>query len=146
MLLTNHSLTGVVLGLNVTNPVILAPAAFISHLALDSIPHFGSERLFGEFFDTKFAKTIGVIDCFGALTVYLVSVYAFPNYWLMITIGVFFACLPDLFYLPQLFFGVRLDRAIRPLHGAVQWSQTVPGLAVDTVWAAGMIHLIQNFH
>ena len=39
MLLTNHALTGTVLGLSIDNEVILVPVAFASHFVLDGLPH-----------------------------------------------------------------------------------------------------------
>lgn len=143
MLLTNHALTGAALALGVNNLAIVPPAAFMSHLALDSLPHFGIP---GMDFNKMPGTAIGVADCFGAMTAYLTILHFFPQHWPIITVGVFFACLPDLFYVPQVLFGVILDKGFRKLHAAVQWSETPMGLGVDIVWAIAMIRIMQTLH
>ncbi len=37
----NHAMTGAVIGLAITAPVVAMPIAFFSHFALDALPHFG---------------------------------------------------------------------------------------------------------
>lgn len=38
---TNHFLAGASIGLYISNPIIAVPAAFMSHFAMDALPHFG---------------------------------------------------------------------------------------------------------
>ncbi len=141
MLLTNHALTGAVLALNLPNPEILAPVAFASHLAMDGLPHVGSKS-WGKLFDTPSGRAVGVLDSTVALTSYLLVLHFFPQYWLMITVGVFFACLPDLFYVPQIVFGVIWDKSLRRLHAWVQWSETPSGIVGDIAWASAMVYIL----
>ncbi|MBR7837365.1 hypothetical protein KDL01_29065, partial [Actinospica durhamensis] len=44
MLVTNHVLSGAVLGAAVRNPWVAFPLGFASHLALDAVPHWGQFR------------------------------------------------------------------------------------------------------
>lgn len=41
MTATNHALSGALIGLAITQPVIALPLALVSHFMLDSVPHFG---------------------------------------------------------------------------------------------------------
>lgn len=139
MLLTNHALTGVVLATYIENELVLAPVAFMSHLALDSLPHFGLPD-----FDFKKPKgfIIGTLDFVGALTVLAVSLALAPERTVQTATGWFFAVMPDLFYLAEIFFSRTLFPAFRRLHARVQWSETPAGTFVDAVWAAAMLSVL----
>lgn len=139
MLLTVHTLTGALIGVSVQDPVIAAPLSFISHFVLDSTPHFGIDGLD---FKTKKGKIVGILDCCGALVSWLALMGLFPAYRLVITVGVFFACLPDLLYLPDIFFNVIPSKKLLRFHSKIQWSQTPMGTITDATWAAAVIYML----
>lgn len=141
MLLTVHALTGALIGLSVEDPIIAAPLGFISHFVLDSTPHFGLDGLD---FKTPKGKVVGVLDCFGALMVWLVLMWHFPIYRLVITTGIFFACLPDLLYLPDIFFNYIPSKKLLKFHSRIQWSQTPLGTITDASWAILVIYLLSR--
>lgn len=143
MFLTNHTLSGAVLALNIHNPVLLVPAAFMSHLALDSLPHFGHP---GMNFKQLPGTAIAFIDCSLALTSYLLIIHHWPQHWFMITVGIFFACLPDLLYIPEIFLNIRIWKSLYNLHHNVQWGEFPGGIAIEGIWAAAMLHLLKGIH
>src|SRR4051794_2095773 len=98
MFLTNHTLTGVVLGQAIDSPLLLAPAAFASHLAMDSLPHFGSKKWP---YLSRPWYVMAVIDNLIALSVFGAALILWPERRAQTVIGVFFACLPDLLFLVE---------------------------------------------
>ncbi len=139
MLLTNHALTGVVLGTVIENEVVLAPIAFGSHLLLDSLPHFGIDGLD---FRTPKGFIIGSIDFAGALTVLGLSLIIAPERASHTIIGWLGATLPDLFYLFEIFGKRTVFPAFRKFHSSIQWSETPPGTIVDVIWGSLMLYLL----
>lgn len=139
MLLTVHTLTGALIAVAVKDPALAAPLAFTSHFVLDSTPHFGLDGLD---FKTNKGKIVGVLDCFGALITWLVLISLFPAQWFLITVGVFFACLPDLLYLPDIFFGFVPSKKLLRFHSRIQWSQTPVGTITDAAWASAVIYML----
>ncbi len=91
MLSTPHLLVGAAIVKIVPDPAIGLPLAFLSHFALDSIPHWdGSPKAP---FNTK--TTVGIIVDYaiGASLVYLATV-GFENQY-FIWLGAFLGTLPD---------------------------------------------------
>lgn len=142
MLLTVHTLTGALIAVATKDPLLAAPLAFTSHFVLDSTPHFGFDSLD---FKTPVGKFTGVLDCFGALTGWLVLISVFPSQWLLISVGVFFACLPDLLYLPDIFFNYIPSKKLLRFHSRIQWSQTPMGTITDATWASAVIYMLAQY-
>jgi len=143
MLLTNHVMTGALIGLKVQDPILEAPTAFASHIVLDSFPHFGfPERYMAEGFKGRFGFTVAALDVTIASTAYLLLIMTFPDRWLDITVGVFFAALPDLVYIPQHFFNITIGKAFLKFHSVVQWGEFPAGIAVDAAWFGLVLMLI----
>jgi len=141
MLLTVHTLTGALIAMAVKDPALAAPLSFVSHFVLDSTPHFGLDGLD---FKTPKGKVVGVIDCFGALIAWLLLISIFPANWFLISVGVFFACLPDLLYLPDIFFDVVPSKKLLRFHSKIQWSQTPLGTITDVSWAMLVVYLLSR--
>jgi hypothetical protein len=142
MLLTVHTLTGGLIALAVKDPALAAPLAFTSHFVLDSTPHFGIDGLD---FKTKKGKVVGITDCVGAFITWLMLVSIFPAQWFLISVGVFFACLPDLLYIPDIFFNFIPSKKLLRFHSRIQWSQTPMGTITDVFWATAVIFMISRF-
>ena len=143
MLLTNHSLTGVVLGLSIDNPVVLAPTAVASHLVLDSTPHFGIPEL--NFRSIK-GFTIGSIDFGLSLCVLGAGLVLFPGRRGLVALGWLGAVSPDLLYLPEIFLKKRVSGKFGDLHRRIQWSETIwPGALTDATWAVVMLIIIIDY-
>lgn len=151
MLLTNHTLTGVVLGLSIDHPAVLAPTAIASHLALDAVPHFGHPVLKGAFRKLPFL-ILGSVDFAVSIGITITACVLWPQRLGHILLGVFGAALPDLVYIPIIVFGWRrLDRWFafyRPMIGllaAIQWYERPPGLVVEAAWASAMLWLLSSW-
>jgi hypothetical protein len=152
MLLTNHALTGVLLGLTIDNPAELAAAGVASHLVQDALPHFGN----GEHMDpgTPLFMIIGSIDFAGATIVTVAACMAWPHRAANLVIGAVSAGAPDFIWIPESFFGRRWMEyhipGYRPLRrflgsskeGGIQWYQEPPGLITEVLWAALMLTLL----
>ncbi|HUC86971.1 MAG TPA: hypothetical protein VMR75_01405 [Candidatus Saccharimonadales bacterium] len=139
MLLTNHTLTGLVLSRLIPDPVLLAPAALASHLALDSLPHFGHPKW--PFKSPQWIK-LAVVDNLVALTLFIGALIYQPQHWVQILIGVFFATLPDLLFLLDIFLGNPVKNAFTRLHSRIQWHESVSGAAGEVMWATLMSYLL----
>ena len=111
MLLTPHTVVGIALGAALPNPIISIPLSFLSHFALDMIPHWDDVGL-GEIemaHPQKLkARTFWLIllDILLSLSLLLFFVYgAMPDYGVGVTITFCAAAavLPDAFYIPLIF-------------------------------------------
>lgn len=141
MLLTNHALTGALLGLSIENEAILMPTALASHFVLDVFPHVGGTNLS---FKRPAGFIIGSIDLTTATLVTIVIALAAPDRAVRVFIGSFFACLPDFFHIPEILTGKRIDGAIGRFHIWIQWGESPFGLTVDIAYAMLMLYLIRT--
>ena len=114
MLITNHVLSGAVVGALSPDPLSAAGRGFASHFVLDSLPHFGlpEEHLM------KIAVPDGLL---GLAAIAVVARATPPGLRLRVLAGVFGACLPDVDKPARQFFGRSpfprwMDRA----HAAIQ--------------------------
>jgi hypothetical protein len=140
MLLTNHTLTGALIGLTVQNPVLIAPLGFLSHFVCDIVPHTGFK---GMNFKNGPGRTIAFVDCGVSLAIYLLIIGLRPEIFWPATIGAFFATLPDLIRIPGALWDKDWD-VLQPFHNRIQWSESPQGFVVDVVWAASMLYFIFN--
>lgn len=146
MFLTNHALTGALIGLELPVPAAV-PAAFASHFFMDGLPHFGNPKWKSArgFRDWRWLL-MGAADFSLACAVTVGACLLWPDKALRIGLGAFFAALPDLFYIPEILWGRRLDKRLRVIHGKIQWSETPPGILVEGGWAAAMIAFLRHRH
>jgi len=114
VLITNHVLSGAVVGALSPDSLSAAGRGFASHFVLDSLPHFGlpEEHLM------KVAVPDGLV---GLAAIAVVARATPPGLRLRVLAGVFGACLPDVDKPARQFFGrspfpAWMDRA----HAAIQ--------------------------
>jgi hypothetical protein len=138
MLLTNHTLTGLVLSRVIHNPILLAPAATASHLALDSLPHFGTLRWP---FKSRPWYRLATADNVVALVLFGGALLSDPQRWLQTVVGVFFAALPDLLFLLDIFLGKPVKNAFTRFHSRIQ-HESIPGGLVEIAWATLMGYML----
>lgn len=136
MTATNHALSGALIGLVVTQPVLALPLAFISHFVLDAIPHFGLDDFGGHL---KAKKKFHRILCVDAVLLSLVIIFLIANgaSWLV------FACLflagsPDLIWAYRYVIKEKFGKvppspknAFDRFHSNIQTSQTLQGIYVE---------------
>lgn len=96
MTATNHTLTGIIVGLSLHQPYLAIPLSFILHFVLDSLPHFGED----DHRSTRF-KVILAIDMFIAATILMIILLLRPEYWLLAIICGITCASPDLMWLPR---------------------------------------------
>jgi hypothetical protein len=139
VLITNHVLSGAVIGALSPDAVSAVGRGFGSHFALDALPHFG--------LDEEHLMKIAVPDgLVGLAAIYAVARAAPRDRRLRVLAGVFGACLPDIDKPARQFFGRSpfprwFDRA----HAAIQpeASHRLPvELATAAVCTAALVVLL----
>jgi hypothetical protein len=114
VLITNHVLSGAVVGALSPDTVSAVTRGFVSHFALDALPHFGVEE--------EHLMKVAVPDGLVGLAAIYAVVRATPRDRLLPVLGgIFGACLPDIDKPARQFFGQSpfprwFDRA----HSAIQ--------------------------
>jgi hypothetical protein len=141
MLITNHVLSGAVVGALSPDVVSAVGRGFVSHFALDALPHFGVE-------DEHLMKVAVPDGLVGLAAIYAVARATPRSRLLPVLGGVFGACLPDIDKPARQFFGRSpfprwFDRA----HTAIQpeASHRLPiELATAAVCSAALAVLLRR--
>ncbi len=143
----NHALTGAIIGLVVSEPVVAVPAAVLSHFICDAIPHYGAGLPNNEELKTPLFRKLLYVDTL--LCVGLVAILAVlrPERWLLAAVCAFAAASPDLLSLNR-YIRVKAHRPWRAsmyakfAHG-IQWFERPIGAVVEIAWfIAGLIIVI----
>jgi hypothetical protein len=153
MIAPNHALTGALIGLTASNPILALPLAFISHFALDAVPHYDpSERDLAKLYRSKmFLRDfilVGGLICFLLVIILALSR---PRHWLTAAICAFLAASPDLLWFPWYLRVRRTGDSTRPagwfywLHGKVQWKTGPHFGIVEAAWFVGCAALLWQF-
>lgn len=137
MTATNHALTGALIGLTVSNPVLAVMLAFASHFALDAIPHFGftESDAIGK---DKFAVLL-VCEALACLAIVVLLGLSQPQNWSTAVACAFAAAAPDFMWIPR-FWRARSKarqkklKSIHYFHHVIQWFQEPIGAVVELVW------------
>lgn len=98
MLITNHVLSGAVIGFTAPDTVGALGRGFASHFLLDALPHFGVD-------DEHMLKVAVPDGLVGLATIYAVVRVTPRDRMLPVLGGIFGACLPDVDKPARLFFG-----------------------------------------
>jgi hypothetical protein len=142
----NHAVTGALVAVAIKQPAVALPLAFLSHFAIDSLPHWNywvpGQRRFRKW--VIFSDMLLSLALIAAIAFSLVGVD-----WWVVLLGGLLAISPDLMWLPYLIIGkpapADTDSALhrlRRFHLRIQWSETIPGLLVEFFWLAFMLFLI----
>jgi hypothetical protein len=117
MLLTNHVLSGAVIGAVVRRPVPAFVVGVASHFALDAVPHWGDWKG-----DTRKFLRVAVPDGLTALAAMAaLAAAAPPQRRLAVTAGMLGAALPDADKPAQLWFGRSpWPAVVGRFHGRIQ--------------------------
>ena len=147
MTATNHALTGAVIGLVVTNPLMALPVAFLSHFALDMVPHYGPAT---SNIGSKRFRNYLVSD--GLLCILLVVVLAVshPLNWLLAAACAFVATTPDFMWVKNFMHEQRGKIAphiskrspVVRFHHDIQWFQRPIGAFVEAAWFIAAISVL----
>ena len=116
MLVTNHVLSGAVIGAAARNPWLAFPLGFASHLALDAIPHWGKFDSHEHFMRVAVADGLTGLAAMGVATA-----AASPGERVAVLAGMAGAALPDLNKPGKVFFGRSpFPKAFDDFHGRIQ--------------------------
>lgn len=116
MLVTNHVLSGALIGYAAPHPVASFAAGVLSHLVLDAVPHWGVPRPVHEMMHV--AVPDGLV---GAATMAVVTATTAPCHRARVLAGMAGAAVLDLDKPSQVFFGVSpFPRAVDAFHLAIQ--------------------------
>ena len=138
MFITNHALAGVAIGLVVRRPLPALVAGVASHLVMDTIPHWGDDRLDWEEFVQvgKVDGVVGLAACAAALAT------APRGTRVPMAAAIFGACVIDMekpcrHFLGRSPFPPAFDR----FHSRIQTERPI-GWVVEAVAAATMIAML----
>jgi hypothetical protein len=144
MMAINHAVMGALIGLTFDEPAAALPLAFLSHFALDAVPHYDSEakskdeRLASiEFFQVQIL--LNGLLCF-LLVIVLASTQ--PKNWLQAAICAFLGASPDFMWIPRYLAVRRTGRIPKTnnwllrFHGNIQWLTGPRLLWMELIWLA----------
>jgi len=144
MTLVNHAAAGAIIALTINKPILSLPLAFISHYALDALPHFGYGRGgFGEAFKHKLTQVYIAFDLI-AMPFLIWSLIG--TSW-VIWAAAFIATIPDLMW-PYVYFGFEKKNLTPPggplteFHSWIQWCHRPWGLIVEIILAVILIAMV----
>jgi hypothetical protein len=139
----NHTVTGAIIGAAVVNPWVALPAALLSHLILDVIPHYDDKRVSHS--SVRFKLEL-LVDAALSAAFLLSLALLQPAHWpLLAACGVLGAA-PDLWWFPYWVMELKTGKApvfdrVGKFLGRIQWSQTPPGIIVEVVWLIGALYV-----
>jgi hypothetical protein len=94
MLTTPHAAAGIAIGVVLSNPVLVIPAAMASHFVLDSVPHW--QEVLAPYKPGKPTMIRAPLDMALAIGLTILAAHWQPHYVTAIWLGAVFANLPDL--------------------------------------------------
>jgi len=133
----NHAMTGAIIGLSVAAPIAI-PLAFVSHYAIDGLPHHDSKDK-----SLKKVTLFLISDIILCLALAFIIFIVRPDYWWLAILCAFLATSADFMWFSG-YNDLRRGKTPRPLatrnaivilHQKVQWFQKPIGLIVEIAWA-----------
>ena len=141
MLITNHVLSGAVIGAAVDNPAAALPLGVASHFALDALPHWGEWMSKSHFLRVAVADGLTGLAVMGAA-----AAVTPPERRLSVVAGMLGAAVPDTDKPTRIFFGFSpFPRRVDEFHSRIQ--DEAPGrfysheVVAGAVFAAGFAAL-----
>lgn len=142
MTATNHVMTGAVIGAAIGNPWLALPAALLSHVVMDALPHFDLSTD-----HTSRSFLYGLVTDIALAGSFLLFLLLFqPDGWLVFAACGVAAASPDLLWIPhwiQEFKGKPWNpqRRLEKFLDRIQWSTGPWGIAVELPWLGVMLYL-----
>lgn len=148
----NHALTGSVIGLTVSNPVVAIPLAFASHFVCDAIPHYGSSDLSNAALASRRFAVLLAVDALLCLSLVLILGTARPFNWSLAAVCAFIASLPDFAFLPG-YLRVKQGKTFLSNKASlfvsfaknIQWFERPIGAVVEVVWFLAGVSIVITY-
>ncbi len=138
MTATNHFVTGALIGLTIHVPIVALPLAFVSHFAMDALPHFGDRKQ--PAVGMRWLKAVLPFDILLATTMMLAIIIAHPMYWQFGVASGILAASPDLRGIPIFIYYLKHQK-LPPLTGwydrfnhFMQWGERLWGAWIELIW------------
>jgi hypothetical protein len=147
----NHALTGAIIGLSVSDPLIALPVSFLSHYVLDAIPHHGQKKV-----DDKRSNLVSklfiymlIADAMLCFILVLIIFIIKPRHWLTAIICAFLAASPDFFSFDRFYKTIKnkpwKENIYTKFASNIQWFEKPIGAVVEIVWFISMIFIIRIY-
>lgn len=126
----NHTLAGTVIALTIREPLLIAPIAFLSHFAMDALPHFGRHPKLVPY-NTYFKKYL-IGEAFLSVSFLALAIILSPEDRLILSWGAAWATLPDFIWLLE-------NKSPKWLkwffifHKHIQWGEHVKGWIYELI-------------
>ncbi|MDO8591786.1 MAG: hypothetical protein Q7R60_02610 [bacterium] len=149
MTVANHAALGALIALTVKEPALVLPLAFVSHYALDALPHFGypGGGGFGEAFKHKLTLVYGIFD---SVTSIIFIILILNTGWL-VYVAAATAVAPDIANFCRYYFKERKGLSkpsegniISRFHHRIQWGHRPWGLFVESAMTAFLFVIIAH--
>jgi len=137
----NHALTGALIGLSISNPVLALPLAFVSHLVADAFPHYDQPQALARdrIASKRFFYELIVAGAGLCFLLVLALAVTRPRHWILAAVCAFVATIPDLLWIPRFLHIKRTGRDITLrgwywFHNWIQWRAGPKYIWVEAVW------------
>ncbi len=145
----NHAVTGAVIGLTISEPVVAIPMAVVSHYVCDALPHFGPRHRGVTMMRSTWFHWALITDalfCFGLV---LWLVISRPLSWPLAVICAFLAAAPDLLAINR--YRHALNQTVwKPnwysrFAVKIQWFERPSGAIVEMAWFIAALIILVPF-
>lgn len=135
----NHALTGSLIGLAVHQPLLAIPAAFLSHIVCDIIPHYGNAK--DEWIASRGFRNYLALDALLCVLLVVLLAASRPSGWALAAVCAFVATSPDFLWISK-FVAARRGQhhtfnRLEKFLADIQWFQRPIGAFVEMVWFVG---------
>lgn len=144
MNVVNHMATGSLIALSIKEPALAIPLAFMSHYALDALPHFGN---YGKGFTDLFKHRIFYLEEIIDVAALLVLLALLKGQPLRVYAAGIVAVSPDLVWLYRYWWFERKGRMppggwLTKFHKWVQWCERLWGIGIEVIVTTVLLTII----
>ena len=134
MTATNHVLSGAIIGMTISSPIVAIPLALMSHFVLDALPHYGNKNHTGRLF-----LAVLIADAATAGIFLLSLIIQQPASWQLAVFCGITAASPDLMWMPGWIREMRGQPRLRPgpirrFHKNIQWAEKARNFPAEIIW------------